>query len=259
MIPKIIHYCWFGRKPLPNTAVKCIESWKKFLPEYEIKVWNEDTFDVRSCDYVREAYEAKKWAFVTDYVRLYVLVSCGGVYMDTDVEVKKSLDPFLDYRAFSGFQTDTEIPTGIMACEKGFPLFDELLHNYDGRRFKLEDGTFDMHTNVEAITEACLERGLVLNNTFQVIDGFALFPKQVFCAKDYKTRELEITEDTVTIHHFAGSWTDSDAKLENRIIEQTMKWNMKKFGQIITSPIRGIRRLRWNIEGYYKKVKGSKK
>ena len=131
MIPKIIHYCWFGGNPLSDLAQKCIDSWKKYCPDYEIKEWNESNFDLNSCDYVREAYQAKKWAFVTDYVRLYAMVTEGGIYMDTDVEVIRPLDSFLSNRAFSGFEDETNIPTGIMACEKGFPLFEELLEEYN--------------------------------------------------------------------------------------------------------------------------------
>ena len=128
MIPKTIHYCWFGGNPLPDLAVKCIDSWKKYCPDYEIKEWNEKNFNLDACPYVREAYEAKKWAFVSDYARLYAMVTEGGIYMDTDVEVLKPLDEYLDNLAFSGFQTEKEIPTGIMACEKGFPLFNSDLY-----------------------------------------------------------------------------------------------------------------------------------
>ncbi|MBR6209794.1 MAG: glycosyl transferase [Clostridiales bacterium] len=250
MIPKTIHYCWFGRKPLPSSAVKCIESWKKILPDYDIRLWNEDNFDVASNEYVKEAYEARKWAFVTDYVRLYVLVNYGGIYMDSDVEVIKPIDSYLKYKAFSGFQTDTEIPTGIMACEKGFPFFEELLNDYDQRKFKLDDGTYDdKYTNVDAITESAVKKGLILDNSFQIIDGFALFPKDYFCAKDYETRKILITENTVTIHHFAGSWTNTDVIIENKILDKTMKWNVVVLGHIITSPLRALRRLKWRIEG----------
>ena len=113
MIPKKIHYCWFGGNPLPPLAVKCIESWKKYLPDYEIKEWNESNFDLNYNDYVREAYEAKKWAFITDVVRLYAMVTEGGIYMDTDVEVLKPLDELLQYDAVSGFESSSRIPTGF--------------------------------------------------------------------------------------------------------------------------------------------------
>ncbi|MBQ7544534.1 MAG: hypothetical protein IJT02_06275 [Synergistaceae bacterium] len=140
MIPKVIHYCWFGGKPLPELAQKCLASWEKFCPDYEIVRWDESNFNVNCCDYVREAYEAKKWAFVSDYARLKVLVDNGGVYMDTDVEVIKPLDEFLVHEAFSGFESEKAIPTGIMACEKGFAPFAEMLADYHTRHFYRRGG-----------------------------------------------------------------------------------------------------------------------
>ena len=206
MIPKTIHYCWFGGKPLPELALKCIESWKKFCPDYEIVRWDETNFDVGSCAYVREAYEAKKYAFVSDYARLKILVEYGGVYMDTDVEVIKPLDKFMSEQAFSGFESETMIPTGIMACEKGFAPFREMLNEYDARHFLLSDGSFDLTTNVKVITDYWLMRGFTPNNTKQTINGFTIYPKDYFCPKNYVTRKIEITENTYMIHHFADSW-----------------------------------------------------
>lgn len=176
MIPKIIHYCWFGGKPLPDLAKKCISSWKKYCPDYEIIEWNETNFDLYYNDYVKEAYESKKWAFITDVVRLYALVNFGGIYMDTDVEVLKSLDEFLDNEAFSGFEAKDRIPTGIMASEKGSAIMSELLSDYEGVHFKNDDGSLDMTTNVTRITDVCLKHGLQLNGEFQVVNGFALYP-----------------------------------------------------------------------------------
>ena len=206
MIPKIIHYCWFGGKPLPELTVKCIESWKKFCPDYEIMRWDETNFDFASCDYAREAYGAKKWAFVSDYARLKVLVDYGGVYLDTDVEVIKPLDSFMNERAFSGFETDTDISTGIMACEKGFAPFCKMLSEYDKRHFIRADGSFDMTTNVSAITRYFKLRGFIPNNTKQTIDGFTVYPKDYFCPKDNATLKMEMTANTCAIHHLAASW-----------------------------------------------------
>ena len=213
MIPKKIHYCWFGGNPLPELAVKCMASWSKFCPDYEIIAWNEHNFDVTCCDYVREAAEAKKWAFVSDYARLYALLAYGGVYMDTDVEVTRPLDEFLSLKAFSGFQTKDTIPTGIMACEKGFPLFEAFLHDYDNRHFLRSDGSYDTTTNVVRMTNICLKEGLVLNNALQTIRGFTLYPKDWFCAKNHVTGLIELTENTHSIHHFNGSWL-SDEELK---------------------------------------------
>lgn len=229
MIPKIIHYCWFGRNPKPELAYRCIESWKKHCPDYEIREWNEDNFDIVAAPlYVRQAYEAGKWAFVTDYVRLWAMTAFGGIYMDTDVEVLKPLDPFLHHRAFSGFENATDIPTGIMACEKDFPLFQTLLCYYDDAVFFLPDGTVNLVTNVVTITKLCLEKGLVQNNTYQEIDGFALYPKEYFCPISYMTNQMEQTENTVTIHWFSGSWKDDKIRAEEyaRGRRLTMRHNL---------------------------------
>lgn len=217
MIPKIIHYCWFGGNPLPELAQKCIASWKKYCPDYEIKEWNESNFDLNCCDYVREAYEAKRWAFITDYVRLYAMVTEGGIYMDTDVEVIKPLDPFLKHRAFSGFEDEINIPTGIMACEKNFSFFKELLHDYDHRHFKIKNGKYDLTTNVVTITNLCKKYGFVGNNTYQDICGFALYPQDVFCPKSHVTGVITLTEQSVTIHHFSGSWQNKESKISAKI------------------------------------------
>ena len=197
MIPKIIHYCWFGRGEKPELAVKCIESWKKCLPDYELKEWNEDNFDITQNQYVREAYENRKFAFVTDYVRLYALYHDGGVYMDTDVH----------HHAFSGFETDGNVPTGMMAAEKGSVWAKELLDQYTDRVFVQPDGSFDMTTNTTVITNYMLEKGLVLNNKYQDFPGLCtMYPADYFCPKDHRTGKIRCSKNTVCIHHFAGSW-----------------------------------------------------
>lgn len=216
MIPKKIHYCWFGRNPKSDLALKCIESWKQKLPDYEMIEWNEDTFDIEENVYCKEAYEAKKWAFVTDYVRLKVLYEYGGIYMDTDVEVLDSLDEFLSCKAFSGFESDCSVPTGIMASEAGHPYVKELLEYYNDRHFLLEDGTYDETNNVMIITAMTQKKGLVLDNTMQVIEDFVFYPKDYFCPKSWKTRKINITENTKTIHHFAGSWLSEEIQRSNK-------------------------------------------
>lgn len=218
MIPKVIHYCWFGRGKMPELALRCIESWKKYLPNYEIKEWNEDNFDLDLYPYAREAYDNRKFAFVTDVVRLYVLYHEGGVYMDTDVEVLKSLDPFLHHNAFSGFEDERNIPTGIMASEKGGQWAKENLDYYNNRHFVKEDGSFDLTTNVTTITNYMLPYGLKQNNTYQDFPGLITFyPKDYFCPKDYRTKQVSITNNTVTIHHFDGSWIKKSIKIKKSV------------------------------------------
>lgn len=217
MIPKVIHYCWFGRGPMPKLALKCIESWKKYCPDYEIKEWNEDNFDLDLYPYVREAYDARKFAFVTDVVRLYALYHEGGIYMDTDVEVIKPLDSLLAYDAVSGFESPTQIQTGLMASRDGHPLFKELLDEYNGIHFVRPDGTLDTTTNVIRISNTCREYGLRLDNTLQTVRGFTLLPKDFLCPIEHEGHRLVLTPNTLCIHHFAGSWVTGKALWKKRV------------------------------------------
>lgn len=210
MIPKKIHYCWFGGNPLPKLAKKCIKSWKRYCPDYEIIRWDESNFDIASAPlYVQQAYNAKKWAFVTDYVRLCAMVTQGGIYMDTDVEVVKSLDSFLQHEAFSGFEVDTHISTGVMACEKGFSLFKEFLDYYNDAVFIRDDGTYNQTTNVIIMTDIAKKYGLKQDGTYQIINGMALYPEEYFCPLDFNLC-LHNTENTHTIHWFAASWESEE-------------------------------------------------
>lgn len=218
MIPKKIHYCWFGGNPLPPLAKKCIASWKKFCPDYEIKEWNETNFDVNALAYTREAFEARKWAFITDVVRLQALVTEGGIYMDTDVEVLKPLDSLLQYEAVSGFESETQIPTGLMACRDSQPFFKELLEEYNDIHFKNPDGTLDTTTNVTRITRAAERYGFIPNNKLQTVNGFTLLPRDFLCPKDHRTRKIHLTENTLTIHHFDGSWHTKSKKFKSAVI-----------------------------------------
>ena len=207
MIPKIIHYCWFGRNPLPKLAQDCLASWKKYLPEYEIVEWNEDNFPLEKFQFAKEALENRKFAFVSDVCRLYALKEFGGVYMDTDVEVLKSLDSFLQHPAFSGFENDDFVPTGIMSSEKNGTWVTELLRYYDNRSFIKENGEFDTVSNTFIITQIMKDKGFKMNNSFQEIPGYvAFYPNEYFCPKSYKTGRIELTKNSFCIHHFAKSW-----------------------------------------------------
>ena len=214
MIPKTIHYCWFGGNPLPEETQRYIDSWRKYCPDYEIIQWNESNFDVRQNPYCQEAYEAKKWAFVSDYARLKVLHDHGGIYMDADVEVVKNLDTLLQYPAFSGFESDQHIPTGTMGAVRGNDWIQVLLQDYEGRHFLQNDGTYDMTTNVVRITTLTQQRyGVRLDNTLQIFGEYmVLFPFDWLCAKSYETGEILRTDNTLTIHHFAGSWLSNREK-----------------------------------------------
>lgn len=237
MIPKKIHYCWFGRSKMPELALKCIASWKKYLPDYEIKEWNEDNFDLELYPYVREAYNNRKFAFVTDVVRLYALYTEGGIYMDTDVEVLKPLDCFLNHQAFSGFEDEYNVPTGIMASEKGGKWAMENLAYYDKRHFQKKDGSLDLTTNVVIITNYMLSLGLKQNNTYQDFPNLITFyPKDYFCPKSYDNGEIYLTNNSYTIHHFAGSWHSSKQKFY-KIIQKIFGKKISHFCLIINQRI----------------------
>lgn len=216
MIPKIIHYCWFGGNPLPPLAVKCIASWKRFLPEYEIIEWNESNFPIDDFIFAKQALEQRKFAFISDVCRLYAIDKMGGIYMDTDVEVLKPLDIFLHHAAFSGFENDDYVPTGIMAAAKGSVWIKELLAYYDNKPFVNADGSIENISNTSIITEMMLRKGFVMNNKFQEIAGYvAFYPNDYFCPKSYKTGNIDLTKNSYCIHHFAKSWIAPHKKWRN--------------------------------------------
>lgn len=216
MIPKIIHYCWFGGNPLPQLAEDCIASWKKYLPDYEIKEWNEQNFPLENYPFAQEAIENRKFAFVSDVCRLHALKEEGGIYMDTDVEVLKSLDSFLHHAAFSGFENDDFVPTGIMASEKNGQWVTDLLAYYDGKSLFKEDGSIDSVSNTFIITGMMKGRGFMMNNTYQEQENYvAFYPNDYFCPKSYKTGNIELTKNSYCIHHFAKSWIPLKDKWKN--------------------------------------------
>lgn len=219
MIPKIIHYCWFGGNPKPNDVVKYISSWKKYCPDYEIKEWNESNFDLNENEYCREAYEAKKWAFVTDYVRLKALYEEGGFYMDTDVEVVKPLEPLRIFNAVSGYESKHHISTGTMGACRHNEWIGMLLKDYEGRHFIRENGVYDTTTNVVAITNLTVNNyGLNLQGQRIIFgDNMAILPFDFLCAKSWETGKVIRTENTYTIHHFKGSWLSPEDQYCNAL------------------------------------------
>ena len=209
MIPKLIHYCWFGRGPMPELALKCIESWHRFLPDYAYKFWNEDSFDVNSVPYVKEAYEARKYAFVTDYVRLFALYTEGGIYMDTDVEVLKPYDDLLDLPGFTGYEGSKHKPpvTGTIASVPGGEWVKEQLDAYQGLHFLKPDGSYDLTTNTVRISKIMQEGGFVQDGQKRVYKDMHIFPVEYFCPRQ-TTGEMLITDNTYCNHHFMGSWNE---------------------------------------------------
>ena len=192
MIPKIIHYCWFGRNPKPKLAEKCMRSWKKYCKDYKIIEWNEDNFDISKAPlYVQQAYDEKKWAYVTDYVRLYAVYKCGGVYLDTDVEIVNSLDDLLHNYAFFGFEDNKHINTGLgFGAEKSARILREIMSQYDCISFIMEDGGYDFTPCPQRNTEMFLEYGLKLNGETQMLkDNILILSTEFLCPIDYETKK----------------------------------------------------------------------
>lgn len=221
MIPRIIHYCWFGRGPMPDLAQKCIESWHRYMPDYEYRLWNEDSFDIQSVPYVKEAYESGKYAFVTDYVRLYALYTEGGIYMDTDVEVLKPYDNLMDLPGFTGYEGSKSLPpvTGTMASEPGNAWVKEQLDSYQGVHFILPDGTLDLTTNTVRITRVMQEGGFVSDGKKQIYKDMHIFPVEYFCPQQ-TTGEIIMTDNTYCDHHFMGSWGEKKKGVLLRLFGQ---------------------------------------
>ena len=251
MLPKIIHYCWFGRNPLPESAQKCIASWRKFLPDYEIWQWSEEellssdansltpalpnregdnnekrenlydkilTFDVNIIPYTQQAYEAKKYAFVSDYARFWILYKYGGLYFDTDVEIIKPLDDIIERGPFMGIEVKAkegeypEVAPGLgLGVTPGHELYQVLLDKYATLRFLNEDGTLNQKTIVKYNTEVLQEQGLQPSNDIQEVAGVWIYPADYFNPLDSLTGKLKLTDNTRSIHWYMNSWSDSSS------------------------------------------------
>lgn len=211
MIPKIIHYCWFGESDIPPRLKKCMRSWKDLMPDFTIMRWDENTFDVNSTQWTKEAYAAKKYAFVSDYVRLVALEEYGGIYLDTDVMVKKPFDNLLCYHAFTGFENECYLTSAVIGCEAHFPLLREFLDSYNQKSFFDSDGNPNKEANVVMITNICLKYGLTLNDMIQNVNGLQVFPRTFFCPLDFYHNDNQ-TEQTMAIHYFDASWLDDETK-----------------------------------------------
>lgn len=230
-IPKVIHYCWFSDEntgKFPELIQKCIDSWEKKLPDYRIKCWNTENFDVNICQYTREAFQKKKYAFVSDYVRLYALYYEGGIYLDSDIEVLKTFDNLLDNLAFTGFENSHAIATCVLGSVKGNPLFKQFMDYYADRPFILSNGEYDLTPNPIPITDICMKHGLSRNGKEQKLDYITIYPMDYFCPYDRITGELNITENSYTIHYFNGTWIDEERK---QIITKR-KLVIQKYGKL---------------------------
>ena len=210
MIPKIIHYCWFGKGQMPELVLKCIESWNKYLPNYEMHLWNEDNFDIASApQYVQEAYAVKKYAFVSDYVRLWALDREGGLYMDVDFEVYKSFDDLMEqYMAFAGYEGSKRNPVmmGVIAAKAHHPWIQGMMATYETRKFVKDDGSLDMTPNTGYFLRWMQERGFLADGVEKDWMGVHVLPVEYFCP-GLTTGENLRCERTYCEHKGLHSWS----------------------------------------------------
>lgn len=220
-IPKVIHYFWFGKQKLPEIFYKCLESWKKYCPDYEIKLWTEENFDVNMSPYSKQAYEQKKYAFVSDYARFYILYTYGGIYLDIDVEILKNIDDLLQNECFMGFEEREKVAPGlIIGSTKNNKTIKEILDIYN----RFEKFPKKKH-DICVITTNYLVKNkeLKINNDVQKLDGVTIYPKEYFCACDWITKEVNITENTYCVHHYIASWMNRKEKMRNIFRKQIYK------------------------------------
>lgn len=222
MIPKIIHTVWFSNSlELPDDVRLCMQSWKEKMPGYEIKLWNAENFDIKSNVYVAEAFKEKKFAFVSDYVRLWALYNYGGIYLDSDVEVLKSFDNLLSNKAITGFEDTGRIATFVFGSEKENPLFKEFMNYYNGRHFVLPDGTYDLTPNPETIAKILKSHGLNNKDQIQILENITVYPITYFCPfNPYREGGNVFSDKTYSNHHFSGSWKTSKASNKIKVAKK---------------------------------------
>lgn len=218
MIPKVIHYCWFGQAEMPQVAKDCISSWHKYMPDWTYKLWNEESFDVNALQYTREAYEAGKFAFVSDVARLKALETEGGLYLDTDVEVLKAFDDLMENKAFAGFEGSKHKPLGtcVMASRAHGEWVTEMLEAYNERAFILPDGKMNLTTNVQFITGIMAANGFQQDGLEQDYKDLHVFPVDYFCPRQ-TTGEYLRTENTYCDHLGIGSWAEKAGGWKSKV------------------------------------------
>ncbi len=215
MIPKVIHYCWFGENQKPEIVQKCINSWKTFCPNYNIKEWNEQNFDIKKYKYAEQAYKAKKYAFVSDVARFDILFNEGGIYLDTDVELLKPLDSLVDDKVFLPYAQNGLISSGlIMGSEVGNGLLQDVLSYYLSHDFLLGNGRPNTTTVCTITTDVLKRQGYKMDKTTCIEKDIHFYAWDYFDPYNVETNEMRITDNTMSVHHYAGTWkSDRDMKI----------------------------------------------
>lgn len=237
MIPKIIHYCWFGKSPLPREVKKCIKSWKKYCPDYEIIQWNEDNFDVNEHSFTRAAYKEKAWAFVSDYARLKILYENGGIYFDTDVELIKNIDFLLKNECYLGRQQNgNKCNTGIgFGCEKNSNIIRTMLEIYDNVTFNAMD---KMNVACPRLNSIALEKyGFVYENRTQELEGVTVYEAKYFDPIAPNSALNIFCSETISIHHYSASWESKKVRIKRKISNFIGQDKVNKMKYIIKNKV----------------------
>jgi hypothetical protein len=236
-IPPIIHYCWFGGSQLTELAKRCITSWRQYFLNFEIKEWNESNYDVYKIRYISEAYNAKKYAFVSDYARFDILYHLGGVYFDTDVEVIRPFDAIIKDSPFMGMESDGKVNPGCgMGCGAGLDIIKYFIDFYSELNFIEDDGMYNFRTISEYVTKILKEKGLKYTNTLQTLAGFTVYPSEYFAPKSIVDGKIRITGNTYSIHHYDASWVPQNEKVYYKIKRKLCFIFGRNLGTFISFP-----------------------
>lgn len=249
MIPKVIHYCWFGKGEYSKKIEKCISSWKKYCPDYEIICWNEDNYNIHKNKFVEQSYEKKMWAFVTDYVRFDVIYNYGGIYLDTDVELLRPLDVLLNCEMYAGMESAEYVALGLgFGAVKGHPYVKELKESFEIREFIRGNGKMDLKTGPMVQTEILMRHGLKKVDKYQKLEKCVIYPSEVLSPKSFQTGKTRITGKTVSIHHYDMTWMDERQKKSKKLEWKLKKKYGSKWGRILGIIQTGPYKLRMKIK-----------
>lgn len=248
MIPKKIHYFWVGGKPMPEKSKACVESWKKFCPDYEIMEWNESNYDFSACTYMAQAYEAGLWGFVPDYARLDIIYRIGGIYLDTDVELLQSLDKLLNCKAFMGFENRASVAPGLgFGAEPGNEILKQMRDRYHSFSFYNENGTPNIVPSPFYATEFLRSYGLRLNGKRQTVQGMDIFPAEYFAPLCYADNRLKITGNTYSIHWYHASWHTPEQRERTKRIQKINRIFGQRLGRVVNRGCSAVIRVKRHI------------
>lgn len=237
MIPKIIHYCWLSGDPVPANLQRCMDTWKKRLPDYEFILWDKNRFNLDSCKWVRQAFDKHKYAFAADYIRFYALYNYGGIYLDMDVQVLKSYDPFLNLHTMVGYEYGAKLlEVATFGAEKGLPWLKTIMQYYETHDFEYDNDAMEKILCPPLVTRVLNEQGYKIVDVSSLSEAnkikedksiIPVFPREFFCPKEWQSQLVYITDDTVSIHHYNGSWMPEDIRKRRQLKNRIPQWLLR--------------------------------